>query len=123
MTTNQTTDERSTDTDSTRLLGSVALSEIDAIGRTEHAALELPDLLDAKAEVAVSPDGTIRVFLDGETEIDGAGYLGATLLCDADAATDLGYFLIRAGRELREQQDDVDVPDGLGDPTPPERDE
>jgi len=124
MTTTDPTDERSTDTDtdSTRLLGSVALDEIDAIGRTEHAALELPDLLDATAEVAVSPDGTIRVFLDGETEIDGAGYLGATLLCDAATATDLGYQLIRAGRDLR-QQNDVDVPDGLGDPTPPEREE
>jgi len=54
MTTNQPTDERSidTDTDSTRILGSVALDEIDAIGRTEHAGIELPDLLDAKAEVA-----------------------------------------------------------------------
>jgi hypothetical protein len=94
-----------TDADSTRLLGSVALDEIDAIGRTEHAGIELPDLLDATAEVAVSPDGTIRVFLDGNAEIDGAGYLGATLLCDADAAMDLGATLIDAGRELRERDE------------------
>lgn len=123
MTTTDPTDERSIDTDSTRILASVDLEEIDATARTEHAGLELPDLLNSEAEIAVSPDGTIRVFIDARAEIEGAGYLGATLLCDAATATDLGYQLIRAGRELREQQTDVDVPDGLGNPTPPERDE
>jgi len=120
MTTTDPTDERSIDTDSTRILASVDLEEIDATARTEHAGLELPDLLNSEAEIAVSPDGTIRVFIDARAEIDGAGHLGATLLCDAATATDLGYQLLRAGRELREQQTDVDVPDGLGNPTPPE---
>jgi len=108
MTTNQPTDERSidTDTDSTRILGSVALDEIDAIGRTEHAALELPDLLDATAEIALSPDGTIRVFLDGKAEIEGAGYLGATLRLSPEQATDLGCELLQAGRDATDRQRD-----------------
>jgi hypothetical protein len=106
MTTNQTTDGESIDTEPQRLeYGSVEFEEIDATGRTEHAALQLPDLLDSEAEVALSPDGQIRVFVDARAEVDGAGYLGATLLCDAEIATELGYALIQAGRDADERDE------------------
>jgi len=106
MTTNQTTDGESIDTEPQRLeYGSVEFEEIDAIARTDRAAIELPDLLDAEAEVALSPDGSIRVFIDARAEVDGAGYLGATLLLDAETATELGYALIQAGRDADEREE------------------
>jgi len=107
MTTNQTTDESSIDTEPQRLeYDSVDLEEIDAVARTEHAGLELPDLLDALAEIALSPDGSVRVFVDAETEIEGAGYLGATLRLSPEQATDLGCELLQAGRDATDRQRD-----------------
>jgi len=106
MSTENADEERSIDTEPQRLeYGSVEFEEIGATGRTEHAALQLPELLDSEAEVALSPDGQIRVFVDARAEVDGAGYLGATLLCDAETATELGYALIQAGRDADERDE------------------
>ena len=106
MSTENADDESSIDTEPQRQVSdSVEFEEIDAIARTDRAAIELPDLLDATAEVALSPDGQIRVFVDARAEVDGAGYLGATLLLDAETATELGYALIQAGRDADERDE------------------
>ena len=107
MSTENADDESSIDTEPQRQVSdSVEFEEIDAIARTDRAAIELPDLLDAEAEVALSPDGQIRVFVDARAEIDGAGYLGETLRLSPEQATDLGCELLQAGRDATDRQRD-----------------
>ncbi len=110
MTTTDAADGESIDIEDDRLqlllYDAVDLEEVDARMRSEHAGMELSDLLDSTAEVALSPKNVVRLFVDGETEIDGAGYLGATLRLSPEQATDLGYRPLQAGRDAHERQRD-----------------